>query len=401
MTAYRTVHGIVYARGRVGGKKVAFVHQRSTYFHEADSVIGFAKLNEPGVVTGPAGFKQAVADIGFTFNWAYLDADDIAYAMSGDLPQRAKGTSPDFPVLGTGKYDWKGFKPATQTATFLPFKKHPQAVNPPYMVSWNNKQAPEFAASDDNYAYGPLFRSQMIADRVKSGTKGSRKMTISQLVQAMEEPATEDLRGYRLLPTLFSAIGKPKSAAAKNALATLSAWQKAGAHRRDLDRDGVDEETPAIQLMDAWWPRLVTAQFKPALGNKAFERLQGMIRIGDHTGGSPDAPDFYDGWWGYVSRDLRTLFGPKPKSKFSRVYCGGGSKKKCRSILQRTLAEATRVSAAELYGGGNGKCATNPQPSCFDQNRPTVTGGIDLPPFPFQNRPTFQQVVTLTQKLPR
>ena len=54
-----------------------------------------------------------------------------------------------------------------------------------------------------------------------------------------------------------------------------------------------------------------------------------------------------------------------------------------------------------MYGGGNGKCATNPQPSCYDQNRPTVTGGITLGPFPFQNRPTFQQVVTLTQKLPR
>ena len=49
LTAYRTVHGIVFARGKVHGKKVAFVHQRSTYFHEADSVIGFAELNEPGV----------------------------------------------------------------------------------------------------------------------------------------------------------------------------------------------------------------------------------------------------------------------------------------------------------------------------------------------------------------
>ena len=50
LTAYRTVHGIVFARGKVDGKKVAFVHERSTYFHEADSVIGFAQLNEPGVV---------------------------------------------------------------------------------------------------------------------------------------------------------------------------------------------------------------------------------------------------------------------------------------------------------------------------------------------------------------
>ncbi|HEY5976237.1 MAG TPA: penicillin acylase family protein [Solirubrobacterales bacterium] len=401
LTAYRTVHGIVYARAKVGGKKVAYARQRSTYFHEADSVIGFSKLNEPGVVTGPAGFKKAVEDIGFTFNWAYLDADQIAYAMSGDLPQRAKGTSPDFPVLGTGKYDWKGFKPATQTASFLPFEKHPQAVDPPYMVSWNNKQAPEFAAADDNYAYGPLQRSQMISDRVKSATKGAKKMTIVQLVQAMEEPATTDLRGYRLLPTLFKAIGKPKSADVKAALSTLSAWNKAGAHRRDLDRDGVDEETPAIQLMDAWWPKLVTAQFKPALGDKAFEALEVMISTGDHTGGSPDAPDFYDGWWGYVSKDLRAIYGPKPKGAFSRRYCGGGNKSKCSSMLQRTLRAALKVTPAELYGGGNGKCAPNPQPSCFDQNRPAVTGGITLNPFPFQNRPTFQQVVTVSQKLPR
>ena len=80
-------------------------------------------------------------------------------------------------MLGTGKYDWKGFNPSTQTADYLPFAKHPQQANPPYLVSWNNKQAPEWAAADDNYDYGPLHRSQMIADKVKAGTKGKRKMT--------------------------------------------------------------------------------------------------------------------------------------------------------------------------------------------------------------------------------
>ena len=108
-------------------------------------------------------------------------------------------------------------------------------------------------------------------------------------------------------------MGKPKRPQLRKALATLRAWHKAGAHRRDLNRDGVDEETPAIELMDAWWPKLVAAEFKPALGNEAFERLQGMISMGDHTGGSPDAPDFFDGWWGYVAKDLRTLFGPTPQ----------------------------------------------------------------------------------------
>jgi acyl-homoserine lactone acylase PvdQ len=401
LVAYRTVHGIVFARGTVKGKKVAYVHQRSTYFHEADSVIGFAQLNEPGVVTGVDGFKTAVSNIGFLFNWAYVDSEHIAYALSGNMPQRALGTSPDFPILGTGKWDWKGFDPATQTAEWLPFSKHPQAVDPEYLVSWNNKQAPGWAAADDKYSYGPLFRSQMIEDKVRSATKGPRKMSIAQLVQSMEEPATQDLRGYRLLPTIFKAIGKPKSPALRKALATLTTWNKAGAHRRDLNRDGVYDETAAVQLMDAWWPKLVEGEFKAALGGVAYERLGEMLELGDVVGVSPNAPAFSDGWWGYVSKDLRGIFGPKPKAPWSRSYCGNGSKKACRKMLQRTLAAAMKVPAAALYGGGNGRCAANPQPSCYDQNRPQLTSGITLQPFPFQNRPTFQQVVTLTQRAAR
>ncbi|MGN6256373.1 MAG: penicillin acylase family protein [Solirubrobacterales bacterium] len=401
LVAYRTVHGIVFARGKVRGKKVAFVHQRSTYFHEADSVIGFAQLNEPGVVTGVQGFKKAVSNINFLFNWAYVDSEHIAYALSGAMPQRARGTSPDFPILGTGQYDWKGFKPGTQLADYLPFSKHPQAIDPPFLVSWNNKQAPGWAAADDKYSYGPLFRSQMISDKVKAAIKGPKKMTIVQLIQAMEEPASQDLRGYKLLPVILEAIGKPKSAKLRKALATLRTWHQHGAHRRDLNRDGVDEETPAIELMDAWWPKLLEGEFKPALGGKAYAKLEEMLHTGSVVGGSPTAPDYDDGWYGYVDKDLRDLFGPKPKAPWSRVYCGGGSKKKCRAMLQRTLRAALKVSPQQLYGGGDGACASNPQPSCFDQNRPQVTGGIDLPPFPFQNRPTFQQVVTPTQKLPR
>ncbi len=401
LTAYRTVHGIVFARGRVHGQKVAFVHDRSTYGHEADSVIGFSMLNEPGVVTGVKGFKKAVANIGFLFNWSYIDSEHIAYALSGDMPQRAKGTSPDFPILGTGQYDWKGFKPAEQTAAWLPFAKHPQATDPEFLVSWNNKQAPGWAAADDKYDYGPVFRSQMISDRVRDAIKGKQKMTISQLVQAMEEPATEDLRGYRLLPIIFKAIGVPKSAAARQALATLRTWQQHGAHRRDLDRNGEDEETPAIELMDAWWPKLVEAEFKPTLGSKAYEELEGMVPNGSVVGGSPTAPDYDDGWYSFVDKDLRDLVGPRPQSPWSRVYCGGGSKQKCAQVLEKTLLAATKVSPAQLYGGGNGECAANPQPSCYDQNRPQVTGGVGLGSFPFQNRPTFQQVATPTVKLPR
>ena len=401
LTAYRTVHGIVYARGTVnGGTPVAFVSARTTYFHEADSAIGFSELNEPGFVTSPQQFQQAASNINFGFNWAYVDANHIAYYESGWYPQRAAGTSPDFPILGTGQYDWQGYDPSTHTMSVLPFGQHPNAIDPDYLVSWNNKQAPNWAAADDKYSFGPVYRSQLIEDRIKQDIAGNKTMNIAQLVQAMEEPATEDIRIVKLWPTLKKVLGKPANPTLTSAISTLQQWYDDGGHRRDLNKTGVDQHTPAIELMDAWWPRLLDAEFHPALGDAAFNALQVMLPFGSVTEGQqPAAPDFADGWYGYVSKDLRDLLGETVPGAYSKVYCGNGSLPACRTALQNALLAATSVTPAQLYGEGD--CSSNPQPSCFDQNRFTSASAISEPPFPFQNRPTFQQAVQLTQTLPR
>ena len=89
----------------------------------------------------------------------------------------------------------------------------------------------------------------------------------------------------------------------------------------------------------------------------------------------------------------------KPRGRFSRGYCGNGSRTACRRLLRRTLIDARSDAKQKLYGYGD--CASNPQARCFDQDRFTVASAISVPDFPFQNRPTFQQTVELTQKLPR
>jgi acyl-homoserine lactone acylase PvdQ len=446
LTAYRTVHGIVYARGTVGGRKVAFVTARSTYFHEADSVLGFSELNDPGFVTSPERFEQAASNINFGFNWSYVDADHIAYYHSGWYPQRADGTSPDFPVLGTGQFDWKGYDPSLHTLSVLPFASHPNAIDPDYLVSWNNKQAPQWAAADDRYAYGPIYRSQMIEDRIKGTIAGGHKMGIGQLVSAMDEPATIDIRSFALWPLLKRALGSPSDPRLQHAIAILDRWYADGGHRRDLNRDGVDEDTDAITLMDAWWPRLLDAEFHPALGD-AFGPLRNMIDFGGTTpGATPAPPDFEVGWWGFVSHDLRDVLATvrrcrtviltrregrrvvrhrardctparprrvrrlrghhffwsetRPVSdSYSRIYCGNGSFSACQAALRRSLLDALSVTPQQIYGVGD--CSQNPQASCYDQNRSVIASAISMPPFPFQNRPTFQQVVTLTRALPR
>ena len=111
LTAQRTVHGIVHKRGTVNGKPVAFVKQRSTYFHEVDSARGFSDFNRPSKVNNVQDFQHAAAKIGFTFNWFYADNRDIGYFNSGDNPVRAPGVSFAAPNWGTGAVGLAGLQP--------------------------------------------------------------------------------------------------------------------------------------------------------------------------------------------------------------------------------------------------------------------------------------------------
>ena len=277
LTAYRTVHGIVFARGKADGKKVAFVHERSTYFHEADSVIGFAQLNEPGEVTGVKGFKKAVSNINFLFNWCYVDAEHIAYALSGAMPQRAKGTSPDFPILGTGQYDWKGFDPETHTAEWLPFAKHPQAVDPDLPRLLEQQAGAGMGGGRRPVRLRPDAPPADDRPTSQAAIKGGKKMTIAQLVQAMEEPATEDLRGKDAAAALQGDRHAEVGEAAR------SGGDAADLARRTAPTAATSTATAKTRKRGGRADgRLVAeagrGEFKPVLGENAYEHLKGCSK---------------------------------------------------------------------------------------------------------------------------
>ncbi|MEA2362364.1 MAG: hypothetical protein QOD71_1509 [Thermoleophilaceae bacterium] len=392
LTAQRTVHGIVHKRGTVDGKPVAFVKQRSTYFHEADSARGFAALNRPSQVSNVQSFQNAVAKIGFTFNWFYADNRDIGYFNSGNNPVRAPGVSYAVPNWGTGQWDWQGFNATTQTANYTPFAQHPQVVNQGYLTSWNNKQAPGYGASDSNWGYGPVYRSQMLDRRVEGLINGTRKTNLPALIGAMEDAGSIDLRGEQDLVWMLRVIGQPSTPALADAVRTLQIWLFKGPHRIDRNKDGHYDDERAVQLMDAWWPRAVDRMFKPVLGTDLFNKITGMIGIdnepnnhGAHLGSA-----YQDGWYGYVQKDLRTLLGDTVKGPLSRPYCGSGILAACRLQLTAALLDAMAVTKAQLYTDSG--CTAGDQP-CFDAVRFRAIGGVTVPPIPWINRPTYQQAV--------
>ncbi len=126
--AERTNLGLVTARATVRGKPVAYTKLRATYFHEADSALGFVELNDPSKIRGPQDFQRAASKIGFTFNWFYTDHSHIAYFNSGNNPVRPKRTSTHFPV--SSAFAWRDWNTDLWTARYTGFRDPPPRHRP-------------------------------------------------------------------------------------------------------------------------------------------------------------------------------------------------------------------------------------------------------------------------------
>jgi hypothetical protein len=406
LEAQRTVHGIVTKRGRVDGVPVAFTKQRSTYFHEADSARAFADLNRPSKVRDFEDFKRVMHRINFTFNWFYADDRDIGYFNSGDNPIRAAGADPDFPNWGTGQYDWRNFDTELWRADYTPIEEHPQVENQTYITSWNNKQAPDYDSADDQYGYGPVYRSQSLDEEIEPRIAGADKMNLPEAIDAMEVAGTKDLRATQALPLMLQVVGTPSDPAQAAAVQKLQAWLAAGGHRRDHDNSGAYEHADAIQILDAWWPRALEAEFKPEMGASFFINVREMIgfdndpnNAGGHLGSA-----YQGGWYGYVSKDLRQVLGQSVQQPLSRTYCGSGSLNACRDALRQSLGSALGETPALTYDENKGTAGTDRVAGCpagksdqwcFDSVRFRPLGAVTLPTIHWINRPTFQQAVEI------
>jgi len=154
-------------------------------------------------------------------------------------------------------------------------------------------------------------RVQRLTKRVRHGIRGRRKLTLTGLTKAMADAATVDLRGQVSFPVLRKVIGKRSPARVRGPLRLLASWANAGGHRRDLDGDGLYEHGGAVALMDAWWDRLVPGVFQPALGAPLVERIRAINPYAQTPDGQGSS--FFDGWHGYLDKDLRRLLGRRVK----------------------------------------------------------------------------------------
>ncbi|MFJ2958855.1 penicillin acylase family protein [Streptomyces sp. NBC_00669] len=398
MQVWRTAYGPVIYRATIDGKPVAYTQLRSSYMHEADSIIGFQELNDPGFVHDAASFQKAAQDINYTFNWFYADSRQTAYYNSGTNPVRAAGVDASFPVWGTGPYDWQGWDPTHNTADYTPPSQHPQSIDQDYYVSWNNKQAPGYTSA--TFGNGSVHRADLLNDRVKALVQAGG-VTRASLVKAMSDASLTDLRGEDVLPDLLQVINSSPVTDSQEATAVqqLTAWGAAGTKRTETSAGShTYANADAVRIMDAWWPLLIQGEFEPGLGTDLYNALATNLTIdespsaGHGPTGSHAGSSFQYGWWSYADKDLRKVLGQSVQGPLAHTYCGGGQLAACRDMLLSTLKQAAATPATTVYPGDDGGCSAGDQ-WCADSIVQRPLGGITDDRISWQNRPTYQQVV--------
>ncbi len=398
---YLTRHGIVQGWTTSGGKPVAVVTQRSTFNHDVDSVVGFLRWGQPGKTHNVTSWMTGAAEIAYTFNWFYVDDRDTGYFVSGRDPIRPSNVDPSLPTWGTGGSEWQGFLPAVQ---------HVHEVNPPtgFFVSWNNKPAPQFAAADDQYGYGQVFRSTMLVNQLTAQLAANGgKVTRAQVVQAMETAASQDLDGLTVLPPLLRYLsGRSEPAGVQAMVSELQSWIAAGAHRRKaVPGDTQYADAAAVAIADELIPNLIRAIYDPILAAggvtpNSYKALpEAWVDYPSlHLGSSYDG-----GFEGYLVATLQQLLGQSPADGFgteitSRECAGGPST--CGASIDAALtatynglAAANGSSDVASWTASSASTAAKQTMPVFDAIQFRALGLVGQPAIDWQNRPTFQQVI--------
>jgi acyl-homoserine lactone acylase PvdQ len=446
----RTHYGPVSGTATVNGEPVVISRQRSTFLADVDTAAPFALLTTTGLQMDHQRFKKLFNSMTATFNWLYVDKNDIAFIQSGLYPKRHPQHNPELPVWGDGNFEWvvdeslpasffttyggnaaNGALPYPSRAYptvvdadgyydwpgFLPMEAHIQNLNPPegYMANWNNSGAPGWWAADGNGTYGPTHRVESLRKRLAAFKASGRKHDLASMIEVAGDAAFTDLRGFDVLPLILQLARQGTLSADQGAaLALMDAWvgegsanwidetSGLGAYRRDRDDDGRYDHRAAVVLMDAWYLHLMET-VTPQLS--AIEADGASALAGRYDAPRAQGSAYQEGWFQHMKRLMQTALGTPGRVDYRALKCANSSDPAvCRAAvltaLDQALADLGGLSNQAAWDGGQLVYARGAGCGVVED-----CDAVEHTSFAFQpppiihwiNRPTFHQAAEIRE----
>lgn len=351
-------YGPVFADVTVGGKPYVAVKVRAHWMREPQNALPFLTFNQP---TTMKKFRAAQKDFNISLNVNYVDhRGNAGFWHVARPPIRAAGTDVRLPVLGNGKYDWKGF---------LPLERIPHAINPRqgYTANWNNQIAAGWHNGDQNY-WAAFHRVQMLSRRMaKLARRGD--ITPDDVWRVNREASYEDARWLNYMRHVRRAFaGNTVDGDVGKALDLVMRWN--GQRTATQDDDGVFRyDSAAVGIFDAFVTNLQQAVMADELGERFYPAMGADLDV-----------DFYAFKPVFLNRVLQGAKGSLP-TRHDWVD-GPGVNAAIRTAFEKAVAEL-----GESLGGSPDTWRV---PAVLTRYRAVGLGRVK--PHPFMNRGTYNEL---------
>jgi penicillin amidase len=204
-------------------------------------------------------FSAHLSEVAYNFNLLYADrAGNIAYWQIGQVPIRAEGTNPFFPLPGTGEVEWQGI---------LPFDQMPHSRNPEqgFLTSWNNKPSPGWENSSTNFwMWGGAHRVNTLNDQLSRIEPGTATVQTLEEINRIAGWTTDTPTGTAdavfvssYLDSLLAAVATSADDRLPEVVAALQGWNQM---QVDADGNGFYDD-PSGTIFNAWWFALSSGVF--------------------------------------------------------------------------------------------------------------------------------------------
>jgi hypothetical protein len=234
------------------------------------------------------------------------------------------------------------------------------------------------------------------------------------MVKAMESAATTDLDAVTILPYVLPLI-TPTDTTQSQMLTALQTWYNDGGHRIRINSSALQyENAPAIAIGDEFFNYLDYYLFNSLLGGQGVNYQDSTFPTGftEYPQSFVDQPgslgSAYDGGSEGLTQKLlmqyenKYVAQPYPTALLDHVCLNGGLSN-CKNAVNDAFA-ATEKALIVANGNNNvpswtadtASAASHQTIPVMDEISFESIGAIAAPKMDWQNRPTFQQVVSFT-----